>query len=111
MRQRLEFAMSRPCLTKPQFLFEKHKTRIAYSISSVSSALENSLYKKQIALVNSASKLDALSPLKVLARGFSAVTKENKPITAKELKCDDDVAIIFHDGTAEAKIISVEKRG
>ncbi len=111
MRQRLEIFMSRPCISMPETLLERQKTRLAQNTSSISAISESLLYKKRLVLVNYASKLDALSPLKVLTRGFAAVTKQNRPITAKALNCDDEVSIVFHDGTANAQIISVEERG
>ena len=111
MRQKLEMLMSRPCINNPYLLLEKQKTRLAKNASIISSVSENMLYKKRLLLVNGAAKVDALSPLKVLARGYAAVAKENRPITAKKLNTDDEVSIVFHDGTANARIIAVKERG
>ena len=111
MRQRLDFLMSRPCISSPETLLQRNKVALMQKASNLSAISENMLHKKRLALVNNASKLDALSPLKVLTRGFAAVTRGNRPITAKSLGCGDDVSIVFHDGTASAKIISVEERG
>ncbi len=111
MRKMLEVFMSRPCLSKPELLVEKQKTKLAENISSILSISEVMLHKKRLLLVNNASKLDALSPLKVLTRGYTVVTKENRPITVKAIKPCDEVSIVFHDGTASAQIISVNERG
>ena len=52
------------------------------------------------------SKLDALSPLKTLARGYSLVeNNEHKVITkVKDLKAGDNINIRFQDGVANATI-------
>lgn len=56
-------------------------------------------------------QLDALSPLRVLARGFSVVTDaQNKIITdSADLQTDDAVTLRFAQGTAKAQITSVQK--
>ena len=53
------------------------------------------------------SKLDALSPLKTLTRGYSIVENDNKKIikSAKDLKKDDKILLKFIDGSKNAKII------
>ncbi len=56
-------------------------------------------------------QLDALSPLRVLARGFSVVTDaQNKIITdSADLQTGDAVTLRFAQGTAQAQITSVQK--
>ncbi len=54
-------------------------------------------------------KLDTLSPLKTLARGYSIVTLNGKTIKeAESLKKDDIVNIKLFNGQANAKILSKE---
>lgn len=54
------------------------------------------------------SKLDSLSPLKVLARGYSIAKKdENIIINSKDLSVGDRISIQFADGNANAKITEV----
>ena len=61
-------------------------------------------------LMAKALKLDALSPLKVLARGYSAVTIDNKIINSiDEVKSGDIVSIRFKNGKANAEIKDIEK--
>ena len=50
-------------------------------------------------------KLDTLSPLKTLTRGYCLVEKEGVPITkAKELKKDMQIDLRFQDGNKKAII-------
>ena len=50
-------------------------------------------------------KLDSLSPLKTLTRGYSVVSKNNKVIKSKtELKTNDEIKITLSDGDIFANI-------
>ncbi len=54
------------------------------------------------------SKLDSLSPLKVLARGYSIAKKDENIITnVNELSKGDNISLCFADGSAKAKITEV----
>ncbi|MBO5321189.1 MAG: exodeoxyribonuclease VII large subunit [Clostridia bacterium] len=56
-----------------------------------------------------AGKLDALSPLKTMARGFSVVSRAEKVLqSVKELKQDDLIDIRFADGTVKAKVKEIK---
>ena len=52
------------------------------------------------------SKLDALSPLKTLSRGYAIIEKENNIVKSyNDLKDGDIVKLILTDGKKDAKII------
>ena len=52
------------------------------------------------------SKLDALSPLKTLTRGYSIIEKNDKVIKSKnDVNLNDEIKIKFIDGNKKAKII------
>lgn len=54
------------------------------------------------------SKLDSLSPLKVLSRGYSIAKKdENIIVNSKDLSVGDSISIQFADGNAKAEITEV----
>ena len=49
------------------------------------------------------SKLDALSPLKTLTRGYTLTEKDNKIVkSSSELKQGDEVKLRFYDGEKTA---------
>lgn len=59
-------------------------------------------------LLGKAEKLEALSPLKVLLRGYAAVFEGKKVVSAvSSLEKGSRVSIRFADGTAEAEIVAV----
>lgn len=50
-------------------------------------------------------KLDALSPLSVLSRGYSITTKDNKSVSSvKEISSGDDLVLLFNDGKVDVKV-------
>ena len=57
-------------------------------------------------MVKLISKLDALSPLKTLTRGYSIVETNGKIIkSVQDVEKDDEIDIRFIDGKAKAKIM------
>ena len=58
-----------------------------------------------------AGRLDALSPLRVLSRGFSVVTNADNQvvINSESLNTGDKVTLRFAQGTAQARIQTVQK--
>ena len=67
----------------------------------VSSAVQNE--RQQLAQLSG--RLDALSPLRVLERGYVVVTRDTKAITvASRLKSGDSVELRFADGSRSAQI-------
>ena len=72
--------------------------------------LENRIVLKQKGVQKDfksmALKLDALSPLKTMVRGFSIIEKDGKIIkSSKNLEKDDEVSIKLIDGNKQAKIM------
>ena len=55
---------------------------------------------------SSITRLDALSPLKTLARGYGIVSKDDKVIkSSKELNAGDKISIRFTDGPKDAQVL------
>ena len=68
---------------------------------SISTKLQGSKTK----MVELVTKLDSLSPLKTLTRGYSIMEKDGKVVkSVKDITAGDDVDIRLIDGTAKAKI-------
>ena len=52
------------------------------------------------------SKLDTLSPLKTLTRGYSIIEKDGKIVKSiTDLQAEDEISIRLKDGEKQAKII------
>ena len=68
--------------------------------------IKNRYNKAKSDYVEIISKLDALSPLKTLARGYSITEKNGKIVNSKkELSKNDEIQLKFFDGEKQAKII------
>ena len=79
-------------------------------IDSYVKRLENIIRVKQkeekTKYVELVSKLDALSPLKTLTRGYSITEKDNKIVkSVKDLKAGDRIDIRFVDGERQATVL------
>ena len=63
------------------------------------------LLKKRKSFSDLCSRLDALSPLKVMSRGFAAVSKNNESVvSASGLKSGDNINIDFADGRVNCSV-------
>ncbi len=107
-KQRLADLMSRPCLNNPSLIIE---SRIN-SFNNLKNRLNAAIEKKNLVMTSTlatvSTKLDALSPLKVLSRGYSVVTKNGQAVSVSDLSVDDKVLVKTFDGEFDA--IVVDKR-
>ena len=79
---------------------------IDMKIKVMENKIEDKIKNSKLEYVNITSKLDALSPLKTLIRGYSIVSLNGKVISnVKELKQNDEVDIRMQNGNIKAKII------
>jgi len=109
MREKLNFLSNRPCLNNPCVLVDKYKNDVSLLYSKLCATYENCQIKRKANFAANVAKLDALSPLKVLSRGYTFVTQNNKTVTFSDLKVKDEISIRFFDGCADAKIISKDE--
>ena len=85
---------------------EKEKKLIEIKGSYLFKNPEKILDKKINKYTNLISKLETLSPLLTLKRGYTITKKDNKVIASKkELKKKDQIDIEFNDGTIKAEVI------
>ena len=65
------------------------------------------LYEKKFAL--SATKIDSLSPLKTMARGYLAASKDGKTVKSKnDIKSGDTITLRLIDGKSVCEVKEVE---
>ena len=76
-------------------------------------AAEREIYnEKSLNFASCCAKLDALSPLKVLSRGYAAVYSGDKIVgNASDVDIKNDLTIRFHDGVVECKPIKKSING
>ena len=105
MRLRYEKCMAKRVFKEPlQHINEKY-IRIDMLQKSIENSIKRNLEEKRTSLIKNISKLDALSPLKTLTRGYSIVKLDNKVIkSSKDLKKGDKINLKFIDGEKTAII-------
>ncbi len=86
---------------------EKKLDDLSVALKKAVQRIFDEKFNKSAVLV---SKLDALSPLKVLSRGFSVIKSDNKVISSvKKLKIGSCVEIRLSDGTIGATVTEIIK--
>ena len=85
--------------------------RLDYLTRRFASAAQRQLGTADRRLAAAASKLDALSPLKVLSRGYAMVTRENAVIReTAQIHPGDAITVSLSDGTAQCTVNTVQRR-
>ena len=75
-------------------------------VKRLENRIRNIKKDKHTKFLELATKLDTMSPLKTLTRGYSLVEKDNKIVkSVKQLKENDEINIRFYDGDKKAKIL------
>lgn len=92
------------------YLDQKHK-ELELLKSRLITIQNQTVNRQNQKFIGYVSKLDALSPLKVMARGYSIVQGPNKEIlgSIRQAEIEMPVTIRFHDGTLSAKITGKEE--
>ncbi len=105
MKMRYQNCISSKSFRDPLEKIQDSYLQLDNYIKDIQSAITNKYKDSKNLLVNNIARLDSLSPLKTLARGYAIAQKDGKVVkTAKELNKDDNIEIKFVDGKKEAII-------
>ncbi len=106
MKMRYEKCMKSRIYTDPLKNINDNYLKIDIITKSIINSINNKLQLSKTEAVKHFSKLDALSPLKTLSRGYSIIEKDNQIIkSVQELEQGDIVNIRLSNGNKEAKIL------
>lgn len=106
MKLRYEKCMKSRVFTQPLQKIQEQYMLIDNRIKTMEYSIMQKLQQEKANTQNLILKLDALSPLKTLARGYSIVLKQGKAIkSVKELKKEEEIEIRMQDGKTKAKIV------
>ena len=106
MRLRYEKCMNQRVFKEPLQKIQEKYIVIDMKIKSMQNSAEAMYKDKKSNAMKLIAKLDALSPLKTLMRGYGIVSLNGKSIkSAKDLNKDDEVELRLSDGSAKAKIL------
>lgn len=92
-------------LGDPMNLLEDRRQQLDGMTQNLINGLTNRLSTEKTRFAATAAKLDALSPLKVLGRGYGIPQKEGRIVlSAKELKPEDEFMLQLRDGTVPCQV-------
>ena len=92
-------------LKNPFYLIETSRISLDKTAKSIDSAIRMKIEKSRAELSRLAGKTDVLSPLKVLARGYSITEKEGTAVSSiNEIDTGDDLVIRFSDGKVSCTV-------
>jgi exodeoxyribonuclease VII large subunit len=103
--QRLTSLTSRRCLSTPTFFIEEQYMRLDYLTRAFIQSAKSRLHESDRRLSSVSSKLDALSPLKVLARGYSIAYNQGEVVKSTDDVCSGDkLSLRVSDGCIECTV-------
>ncbi len=98
-------------LTSPKNLLDDRRTQLVYLETRLGNALKQKVMADRNAFVQYCAKLEALNPLAILSRGYSAVFAESGDVvhSIAQVKKDDTLTLQVTDGVITTRVQSVKK--
>ena len=111
LRERLDSCASRRVLLDPMTLVDNRRMELDRSRERLAAAEEKVLAGKRQRFVAATAKLDAMSPLKVLTRGYAITHDEkgNSIRSAEQLHSGDKITLRLSDGSADCLVEDVRR--
>lgn len=107
LRRRLEYAAGHPLLQDPRRLWERRAQRIDELSARLPPALRRTFERAEHRLAAAARHLDAVSPLKVLGRGYAIADSGGKVLRkASQVKRGDPVRVRLSEGEIHCEVTS-----
>ena len=109
-RQRLENLAGRRVLQSPANYLADRQAALARLRERLQAAGERQLERKRRQLTGLAASLDAISPLKVLGRGYGLVQSGGRLIrSVRDTAAGEELTITLHDGALTASVIGIKE--
>ena len=107
-RRKLTELSAKRCLSTPLYPVEERGVRLDQLVRRFSGAAERLTSRAETRLATAAGKLDAMSPLRVLSRGYALAGKDGTVLrSVSQVTENDSIDVRLHDGTLRCR---VEKR-
>ena len=110
-RRQLSILAQSPSLTSPeQYLTQRNKA-LELLLGRLNAAQNTAIHRHRQRYIAAAAKLDAMSPLKVLTRGYAMTQDEHEHVvrSVKNVKPGDRLAISVSDGVIHASVEDVKE--
>jgi exodeoxyribonuclease VII large subunit len=107
LERRLTYAAAHPFLQDPRRLWEQRAQHVDELAARLPDALRLAVERLEMRLRVSAGKLDAISPLKVLGRGYAIAENKGKILyRASQVKEGDVVRVRLSEGEINCEVTS-----
>lgn len=110
-RRHLNILSSSPVLHTPDAYLEQKRNTLAHLQSRLIAGQIRIIDCKKQRYIGLTSKLDAMSPLKVLARGYAMTQQPNGEVirSVSQVQAGEDLHITMSDGKIKANVIEIEE--
>ncbi len=106
MKLRYDKCMSSSVFKEPTRRIQENYIKIDSYVKQLENVINKIKEKNKNKYIELVSKLDTLSPLKTLTRGYSIIEKDAKIVkSVADLQTEDEVSIRLKDGEKQAKIL------
>ncbi len=106
MKLRYDKCMSSSVFREPTRRIQENYIKIDSYVKQLENVINKIKEKNKNKYIELVSKLDTLSPLKTLTRGYSILEKDGKIVKSiTDLQPEDEISIRLKDGEKQAKII------
>ena len=110
MKLRYEKVMSTKAFKEPLLRIQDEYVKLDNIVKLIYDRTVDKYKESKFVFSNLVSKLDSLSPLKTLTRGYTIVQKDDKIVKSKnDLKNGDNINIAFKDGSISAIVNECER--
>ncbi len=104
-RRRLTELSAKRCLSTPLYPVEERAMRLDRTARRFAASVERLTARGRTRLAAAAGKLDALSPLRVLSRGYALATYNGSVLrSAAQVAPDDRIQLRLHDGALHCRV-------
>jgi len=110
-RRHLETLRCSAALQSPENYLMQSKTLLNNLQDRLASAANQAVSHKKQKFIGLASKLEAMSPLKVLSRGYSMTTAQDGTVISsyKQLSLQDEITVTLSNGQFRASVLEVKE--
>lgn len=111
-RSRLDGLAKKRCFTGPEVFIDDRRMSLFHSARLLESRMNLLYEKKSAAFKRETAKLEALNPLSIISRGYTAVFKEDGELakSVKQLAPGDKIQFDLTDGHIEARVEETENK-
>ena len=110
-RNHLNLLSDSPAMKSPEAYLEQRQKALAYLQARLVAAQEKGLSVAKQRFYTQAAKLEAMSPLKVLLRGYAMVQDDSQQVvrSVSQVKENDRISISVSDGTIQAVVTAAQE--